>query len=76
MRADIVENRTLKANCRGSWATVCSFSADQTDRIKTAAEQLVLGAAGRVSFKICDEKNLTLAALDARREPVGWSDRE
>jgi hypothetical protein len=65
----------LKSNSCGSWANVITFPADKTDQVKDACETLLQAAAGRVSFKITDEKNVTQSALDARFEPVGWSDR-
>lgn len=65
----------LKANSRGSWTNVLTFPAEHTEKVKDACETLLQAAGGRVSFKIVDAKNVTLAALDARFEPVGWSDR-
>lgn len=67
--------RQLKANSRGSWANILRFPADKSERVKDACEQLLQAAGGSVSFKITDDKNVTLSALDARFEPVGWSDR-
>lgn len=68
-------NRNLKANSRGSWANVMSFDQAETERVQDACEALSLASGFRVSFKITDDKNVTLHALDIRHEPVGWSDR-
>lgn len=74
-----MENTTakhhLKAKSRGSWTNVLSFPSDRSGLVKDACEHLLQAAGGTVSFKITDDTGTTLAALDARFEPVGWSDR-
>lgn len=65
----------LKVNSRGSWANVLSFQPDQLGAVKAACVTLASAAGGQASFKIVDDRNVTRHALDARKEPVGWSDR-
>lgn len=68
--------RHLRVNSRGSWTNVLSFPIERQKQIKDACETLVIASQGKVSFKIVDDKGVTCAALDARREPVGWFDRD
>ena len=68
--------RHLRANSRGSWTNVLTFPLEHQTQVKDACEALVIAAGGKVSFKIVDDQGVTRAALDARREPVGWSDRD
>lgn len=65
----------LKANSRGSWTNVCTFTATQLANVKASALQLCLAAGATVSFKITDDHNVTLHSLDARQAPLTWQDR-
>ena len=50
----------LKANSRGSWANVMSFTPAQIHDVKEAAWVLCLAADRTVSFKIADDRGVTL----------------
>lgn len=65
----------LKANSRGSWANVCSFTHAQIHDVKEAAWVLCVAAHRSVSFKIADDAGVTLHSLDARQAPLVWQDR-
>ena len=65
----------LKANSRGSWTNVCTFTPAQLANVKDSALQLCLAAGATVSFKITDDHNVTLHSLDARQAPLVWQDR-
>ena len=67
--------RDLRIKSNGAWKNVVTFRADRTEQVKTACEALLLATGGDCSFKITDIAGRTLHALDARTEPVGWSDR-
>ena len=65
----------LKANSRGSWANVMSFTPAQIHGVKEAAWVLCMAADRTVSFKIADDTGVTLHSLDARQAPLTWQDR-
>ncbi|MCK2095659.1 hypothetical protein [Thauera aromatica] len=65
----------LKANSRGSWASVCSFAPDQIERVKDGCRLIVLAAgSAAVSFKIVDDRGDTLHVLNANPALI-WQDR-
>lgn len=65
----------LQMNRAGSWLHVCGFDGPKLDAVKNACEELVLATGGKVAFKVTTIGGGTVALLDPRREPVGWSDR-
>ena len=66
----------LKANSRGSWATVLPLEPHASAEVKAACKVLLKAAAHRVSFKITDALGVTLSSLDARQPDPDWADRE
>lgn len=65
----------LQMNRAGSWLHVSGFDGEKLEAVKDACEELVRAMGGRVAFKVTTIGGGTVAHLDPRREPVGWSDR-
>lgn len=62
---------TLKVNCSGSWANVCSFPVDATihskkSQVLTACGLLYYASGGRSRFKLVDETGAVVAEIPAR----------
>ncbi|ENO80311.1 hypothetical protein [Thauera sp. 63] len=65
----------LKAKSRGSWTNVCPFPEDEISYVQAGAEGIARAAAGAVSFKITDDKGVTLHSLDPRHGSYAWHAR-